>query len=93
MLAWIRGMWRGYRQGSEAIRCATRAFRERYPEHRPGPPINPARISDSEYVVTVPYGDTLPPERSWWHVYLHTGEAAELTFEEARALIHIPEWR
>jgi hypothetical protein len=44
-------------------------------------------------VVTVPYGDTLPPERSWWHVYLHTGEAAELTFEEARALIHIPEWR
>ncbi len=87
--------WRTNRCELAALYCsAWQAFQEAYPERiivrwR----LKQHNLPTGELIVTVCYGNTKPPRRSWW--IRRSGQTGfeELPHDEAEKLIEIPVWR
>ena len=51
---------------------------------------DPVKISEGKYIVTLFYGDTKPPSRSWWMIDKANNIVEEFSQEKASKFIDIP---
>ena len=76
-----------------AERRARDAFIAIYPDRHIGWIVRPKLFGDFS-IVTICWGKTRPPMRSWWRVPLDEAvPSQELSYSEAAAIIEIPSWR
>jgi len=76
------------------IFLARSAFTQTYPDRRIVEwKIQPKQVGKDDFVITVCFGTTRPPGRTWWNVNIASGKVQELEFEMARKIVQIPTLR
>lgn len=89
-------MWQQYRRRlavrERLCETAEAAFRAAYPDRQPFM-VGVFHQDDLVAIVQICYGDTRPPQRSWWRVALEGTACRELSHEETQRIKPIPVWR
>ena len=76
------------------IFLARSAFEQTYPKRRIVEwKIPPEQVGKDDFVITVCFGTTRPPGRTWWNVNTANGKVQELEYEMVKKIIEIPIWR
>jgi len=94
MIDRIREWWTKRCERAALYCSAWEAFQKAYPDRSVVRwKLKQHDLSTGELIVTVCYGNTKPPRRSWWIRRKNQIEFEELPHDEAAKLIEIPTWR